>query len=200
MRIINACLIILSFMAIALCDKTITLTWDPSDNVSDCDDIKVDLSSFKIHVNPIKNARSRSSEIGEHLFLKYLTNDDVGLWATEQFKFILVQHGLDVVNEIDTTTLVFDIKLLNFYVKEGGVYQGNVSFAVKIQHLNEKIWSGTASGSSTRWGRSFSKSCYLECICNSFLEAVCNLLKSKSLEAAILKYSDQMKIQDEQPQ
>ncbi|OGW24316.1 MAG: hypothetical protein A2X59_07930 [Nitrospirae bacterium GWC2_42_7] len=178
------CILFVSVSSGFCSDKELPLKWQPANNVRESGYVDVkNLGKIKIWVDPVIDSRREKNEIGRNTEKKtdrlYLTNDNVAQWATERFRYVLKEFGLNVTS--DKPDVIISAELVKFYVIEENLYRGNVTFKVKaIKPDNTVLWEGITSGECNRWGRSFEEDNFYECIGNSFIEAIYNLLKDDS--------------------
>ena len=168
----------------AFTKKEFPLKWKPGDDIRELGYVDVkNLGKVKIWVNPVIDSRKETNEIGRNVERNperlYLTKDNIAEWATERFRYVLKEFGLNVTS--DNPDVIISAELVKFYVLEKDLYRGNVTFKIKaLKPDNTVIWQGISSGESKRWGRSFSEENFHECIGNSFIEAIYGLLKDDS--------------------
>jgi len=82
------------------------------------------------------------------------TSDDVGAFVSTHMHDLFKQSGYNVV---DTgATVIVRGEVTQFFVRETGTYQSEVSVHMTFESASgAKLWSGTASGEATRFGRSY---------------------------------------------
>ena len=183
-------LTVLVTASLAMCkDSIISLKWIPTDDFSHYDEVTIDkLLKLRVKIISVSDNRETIRDIGINIEKKqenhYYTNDNVASWASDRINYILEQFGVNLVTTRPDILVAF--KILRFYVTEGNIYSGDVAFKVSAYaNDNRLLWTGVVAGNSRKWGRSFSSENYLECICNSFLEAICKLLKNDAFLKAV---------------
>lgn len=176
-------LTVMVFASLTVCkDNTISLKWIPTDDFSHYDDITIDnLLELRVKIKSVSDNRKPIRDIGINVEKTkedhYYTDDNVASWSLDRIGYILEQFGVNLVTTRPDILIAFEI--LRFYVTEGSTYSGDVAFKVSAySNDNRLLWTGVVAGNSRKWGRSFSSENYLECICNSFMEATCKLLKN----------------------
>lgn len=127
--------ILFVFVSSGFCaDKELPLKWKPGDNIHEYAyvDFK-NLGKIKIWVEPVIDSRKEKNEIGRNTEKDtdrlYLTNDNVAQWATERFRDVLKEFGLNVTS--DKPDAIISAELVKFYVTEKDLYRGNVTFKIK---------------------------------------------------------------------
>ena len=168
----------------AFTKKEFPLKWKPGNDIRELEYVDVkNLGKVKIRVDPVIDSRKEKNEIGRNVEKSperlYLTNDNIAEWATERFRYVLKEFGLNVTS--DNPDVIISAELVKFFVLEKDLYRGNVTFKIKaLKPDGTVIWAGITSGESKRWGRSFSEENFHECIGTSFIEAIYGLLKDDS--------------------
>jgi hypothetical protein len=114
------------------------------------------------------------------------TNDVVAHVADAMVR-TLPQWGLQVA---DDARLVLDTKVTRFHVSEkneavGAVYRAEVRLEAELEGPGGDIlWSGSASGDASRYGRKFSADNANEVLSDALLEAMGAMLRSPRLQEA----------------
>jgi hypothetical protein len=165
-------------------DITFELEWAPADSIEQFPilDLKT-LEGKKVIIENVIDERDNKNEIGQNIERKrprnYKTNTDLSKWSTKVIKYLLLTFRVKVVKK--DPDFIISPTLLKFYVTEKETYKGAVALKIVVKTLqNDQIWQGVTNGSSNRWGMSFSPDNFLETICNSFADAIYNLLKDQS--------------------
>jgi hypothetical protein len=162
----------------------VPLVWKPTnDTYSITTENLTPLYAHKIKVDSFVDNRSTKSEIGKYIEdaanKSVTTKDDIAAWSTDRFKMILAQYGVRPVE--NNADVVLKGEVLHFYVTEDKTYKGSI--ALKITVLGNSgavLWQGVTTGSTNRFGRSYSLENYYEVLSDSYSEAINNLLKNTS--------------------
>ncbi len=172
----------------------IPLEWRPTDPIGSYDPI--DLAAYRhaaFVIKPFRDMRKNTAEIGANVEaqssnrdLRVTTKDNVAVWLTDQFGSILKEFRITVVKSQGTLTLEADVT--TFFVTEKSMYQAEVALKVRLKAKNNTVvWSGTTSGSASRFGHSYKAENYYEALSNATVSAVHGLLKNESFVQAVRK-------------
>jgi hypothetical protein len=77
-------------------------------------------------------------------------------------------------------------EILEFMVIETNTYKGEVRLKLAVNRGGKIAWAGVASGTSSRWGRSYRAENYYETISDSLLEATTNAIQNEGFRKALL--------------
>ncbi len=113
------------------------------------------------------------------------TSDRVTDFCTREFRDVLGQYGLKVVPA--DGDVVIDGEVLEFMVTEKSRYEGAVRLKVSVRRHGAVAWTGTESGNSSHWGRSYKAENYYEALSDAFLQAVENTLRDEGFRKAAAK-------------
>lgn len=104
------------------------------------------------------------------------TTDNVGQYCTDRIGEILVQAGAHLDQGAPTT---LEIELLDYYVVEGGEFEGSVRMRATLRRGADAVWSKTFAGAAKRWGRTHNPVNFNEALSNSLAEATQQLLRDE---------------------
>ncbi len=172
----------------------IPLEWKPTDAISSYDPI--DLAAYRqasFVIKPFRDMRKNTAEIGANVEkqlsnpdMRVTTKDNVAVWLTNQFGSILKEFQINVVK--NRGTLILEADVIKFFVTEKSMYQAEVTLKVRLKAKNNTVvWSGTTSGSASRFGHSYKAENYYEALSNATVSAVHGLLKNESFIQAVQK-------------
>lgn len=128
---------------------------------------------------------SRTND-ADQIFSLHATND-VREFVSGVLHQAAARRGIQINSE---SPILLTIKLTRFWIEEtnqavGATYVASVHLSGALTTKSgEKLWSGTATGDATRWGRKFSNTNCNEVLSDSLLEAYANLLSTKELQDA----------------
>lgn len=142
----------------------------------------------KMKVVPMKDLRANPKLIGENREKTpprpVTTSDDVAGFVTDQFKALLASAGLTVVDSGENAIIRGEVK--EFLVTETDQYVGNVSLhIVATDPAGKTLWDGTASGESSRFGRSYRAENYYQSLSDALSAATSDLLKDSAFQTAV---------------
>jgi len=143
----------------------------------------------KIAVAPFTDRRTDPATIGQYAeddapLRVVTTRTNVAAFCTRNFSKELTMHGLTVVDRDPSVTLGGEI--LQFGVAEAGTYRASVSFKIVAKDPQGAVlWEGIASGTSNRWGRSYSRENFMEALTSAFDDAVNKMLEQPSFDGAL---------------
>jgi hypothetical protein len=164
----------------------IPLVWKPT-NRKDTGVLNLaGLTNVKFRVAPFTDTRSDKTSIGENQEDKttkhVTTSGNVAEFCTQQFSNMLKQYGLTVVTE--GGDVVVGGEVLEFMVIETNTYKGEVRLKVSAKRGEQEEWVGVASGTSSRFGRSYKADNYYETLSDALLEAAERAVKDEGFHKA----------------
>jgi hypothetical protein len=182
-------LLLLFMPSLALAGKPldgIPLVWKPT-NRKDTGVLNLaGLTNVKFQVDPFTDTRSDKTRIGENQEDKtakmVTTSGNVAEFCTQQFSNMLKQYGLTVVPE--GGDVVIGGQVLEFMVIETNTYKGEVRLKVSAKRGEKEEWVGVASGTSSRFGRSYKADNYYETLSDALLEAAERAVKDEGFRKA----------------
>ncbi len=184
-------LVCLSLCLLSCALENIPMEWRPTaDLYREADTRNLSpLLAEKIKLVPFVDLRENPKEIGRNVERPtrpkpVTTRDDVGQWCTEKFRYCLGQFGITPVTS--GASLILKGEIVQFYVREDNLYNGNVGLRLKAERPNGKVvWQGMMVGSISRMGRSLKDENYYEILSDSFVQAFHAFLKDDSLAKAL---------------
>jgi len=112
------------------------------------------------------------------------TSDDVGAFVSTHMHDLFKQSGYNVVDS--GGNVVVRGEVTQFFVRETGTYQSEVSVHMTFETpAGTKLWSGTASGEATRFGRSYKAENYYEVLSDAIVNAASSVVKSQEFATAM---------------
>ena len=164
----------------------IPLVWKPT-NRKDTGVLNLaGLTNVTFRVEPFTDTRSDKTKIGENQEDKtakmVTTSGNVGEFCAQQFSNVLKQYGLTVVPE--GGDVVIGGEVLEFMVIETNTYKGEVRLKVSAKRGEKEEWVGVASGTSSRFGRSYKADNYYETLSDALLEAAERAVKDEGFRRA----------------
>ena len=112
------------------------------------------------------------------------TKDDVSKWCTDRFRELLQQYAFDLRENGETVQLRGEV--VQFYVLEDNLYRGAVGLKITAEAPDKSmLWQGLVTGTSQRFGRSYSEENYYETLSDAYIEAVQNLVKDEGFAKAL---------------
>src|SRR5262245_15546298 len=167
----------------------IPLVWKPTSQIGEAGAVDLTgLSETRIQVKGLTDGREGAALIGENReddkVKRVTTRDSVAEWTSGQFRMLLDQFGLNVVDGEADVTISGEIK--RFFVTEVDTYEGDVGLKIEVRGRNGKLlWTGMTGGAANRFGRSYKAENYYEVLSDSFLDAVQNLFKNDGFRSAL---------------
>ncbi len=115
---------------------------------------------------------------------KVTTSDDVAAFVNDNLSQLLAGSGL---TEIDSSgSAVLKAEIQRFFVEESNTYRGDVRLKFTLVDASgNNVWTGIASGASTRFGRSYRAENYYEVLSDSLVDAVRQLTRNESFRSAL---------------
>lgn len=192
MKIICRCCLVVALTTCGCAPHNYTnvpLVWKPTNDVySITTENLTPLYARKIKVASFIDKRDIKNEIGKYIEdganKPVTTSEDIAVWSTDRFNKILIQYGVNPVQ--NNADVVLRGEVLHFYVLEDKTYKGNVALKITASsNSGAVLWRGVTTGSAKRFGRSYSLENYYEVLSDSYSEAVDNLLKNTSFIQAL---------------
>jgi len=166
----------------------IPLVWKPTNKTAGVVNL-VGITDVKFRVEPFTDSRPDTKKIAENqedkVFKPVTTSGDVAQFCTEHFAETLRRNGLHVVSE--GGDVVIGGEVMEFMVIETNTYKGEVRLKLTVKRGDNETWIGVASGTSSRFGRSYKAENYYETLSDSLIEATYNLLRNPSFHEALAK-------------
>ena len=151
------------------------------------------LGTMEMTQNPIQfetfqDVRENKEAIGENREDEQpkpvTTTDDVGAFVSRHMRDLLDKAGLKTVDSDGAVTIKGEVK--QFFVRETGTYKSTVAIHLTVVSPDgETLWSGTASGDATRFGRSYKAENYYEVLSDAVVNTVSSMLQSPELQKAL---------------
>jgi hypothetical protein len=112
------------------------------------------------------------------------TPDSVAAFVSEHMKRLIAGTGVTEID--DTGPVILKVEIQQFLVEETEIYNGDVRLKVMLVNSGGNVvWTGITSGTSTRFGRSYSAANYYETLSDSLVDAVHNLMQSTTFHTAL---------------
>jgi hypothetical protein len=164
------------------------LVWKPT-NRKDVGVVNLaGIVDVKIQIDPFVDTRADKVKFGENLEdsvpKPVTTSGSVADFCTQNFANILKQYGLSIVSA--GGDVVVGGEVLEFMVLETNTYKGEVRLKLTVKKGGKTEWAGVASGTSSRFGRSYKAENYYETVSDSLLEAALNATRDEGFKKALL--------------
>jgi hypothetical protein len=148
----------------------------------------LEMAQTPIQVGPFQDARANPEAIGENredeVPKPVTTNDDVGAFVSRHLRDLLDKGGLKTVDSDGAVTIKGEVK--QFFVRETSTYKSTVTLHVTVVGRDgQTLWSGTASGDATRFGRSYKLENYYEVLSDALVNTVSSMLQSPEFQKAL---------------
>jgi hypothetical protein len=115
---------------------------------------------------------------------KVTTADGVTAFVNEHMKQLI--SGTGVIEVDDAGIVILKTEIQQFFVEETETYNGDVRLKViLVNSSGNQVWTGITSGSSIRFGRSYSAANCYETLGDTLIDAVHNLMQSETFRAAL---------------
>lgn len=112
------------------------------------------------------------------------TNDDVGAFVSTHMRQLFDRANFKTVDSNGAIIIKGEVR--QFFVRETSTYQSEVDVHLTVVDASGKtLWSGLASGDSTRFGRSYKLENYYEELSDAIVNTVSSLLKSDEFQKAL---------------
>ena len=164
----------------------VLLKWKPT---SDLKLGTAQQTQVTIQFEPFKDVRDRRDLIGENRedegkVKPVTTDDDVGAFVSTHMRDLFKQAGYNVVDSNGSVIVKGEVK--QFFVRETRTYQAEVQVHLTVVGTDgSTLWSGTATGDATRFGRSYLLENYYEVLSDSIVNTVSSMLQSPEFQKAL---------------
>ena len=112
------------------------------------------------------------------------TPDDVGEFVSTHMRELFNKAGMNTVDSNGSVIIKGEVK--DFYARETRTYKAEVSIHLTLMSRDgTTLWSGTAPGEATRFGRSYNLENYYEVLSDSVVNATSALLSSPDIQKAL---------------
>ena len=171
------------------CLQDIPLVWKPtSDPYAEKSGSYPTFPNQRFKVIAFTDQRDKKAEIARNVEDSepklVTTKDDVSKWCTDRFRELLQQYAFDLRESGETVQLRGEV--VQFYVLEDNLYRGAVGLKITAEAPDKSmLWQGLITGTSQRFGRSYSEENYYETLSDAYIEAVQNLVKDKGFAKAL---------------
>lgn len=148
----------------------------------------MEMAQTPIQVEPFQDARPNPEAIGENREDEapkpVTTNDDVGAFVSRHLRDLLDKGGLKTVDNDGAVIIKGEVK--QFFVRETSTYKSTVAIHLTVMSRDgQTLWSGTASGDATRFGRSYQLENYYEVLSDALVNTVSSMLQSPEFQKAL---------------
>jgi len=148
----------------------------------------MEMAQTPIQVEPFQDARANPEIIGENREDEapkpVTTNDDVGAFVSRHLRDLLDKGGLKTVDSDGAVIIKGEVK--QFFVRETSTYKSTVAIHLTVMSRDgQTLWSGTASGDATRFGRSYKLENYYEVLSDALVNTVSSMLQSPDFQKAL---------------
>jgi len=148
----------------------------------------MEMAQTPIQVEPFQDARANPETIGENREDEapkpVTTNDDVGAFVSKHLRDLLDKGGLKTVDSDGAVIIKGEVK--QFFVRETSTYKSTVAIHLTVMSRDaQTLWSGTASGDATRFGRSYKVENYYEVLSDALVNTVSSMLQSPEFQKAL---------------
>jgi YajG family uncharacterized lipoprotein len=148
----------------------------------------MEMSQAPIQVETFQDARANAEVVGENreddVPKPVTTSDDVGAFVSRHLRDLLDKGGLKTVDSDGAVIIKGEVK--QFFVRETSTYKSTVTLHLTVMSRDgQTLWSGTASGDATRFGRSYKLENYYEVLSDALVNTVSSMLQSPDFQKAL---------------
>ena len=170
----------------------IPLVWKPTTPASEFGAVNLTgVAGVKIEFRELQDPREKKDLIGENrdkeddgIVLSVTTADAPAKFVSDNLKRVLSDAGLDLVESGGDVVVSGELK--RFFVLETSTYQGDINLKIDVQSKGGKLlWSGTAGGTASRFGRSYNSENYHQTLSDALMDAAYKLLQNESFLKAL---------------
>jgi Uncharacterized lipoprotein len=166
----------------------VPLQWKPT---SDLRLGATQMAQTSIQFETFKDAREKPELIGENREddkpKPVTTQDDVGAFVSTHMRELFNRAGLTTVDSNGAVILKGEVE--QFFVGETSTYKAEVAVHLTVVGRDgTTLWSGTASGDASRFGRSYKAENYYEVLSDSLVNTVSSMLQSAEFQKALARH------------
>jgi hypothetical protein len=170
--------------------ENVPLQWKPTSSLS-LGGMIAELPHNSIQFETFTDARENRQLIGQNREDKepkpVTTTDDVGAFVSTHMRELFNKAGLTTVDSGGSVIIKGEVK--QFFVDETDTYRGDVVVHLTVVGPNgATLWSGSAPGDATRFGRSYKLENYYEVLSDCVVNTVSSMLRSDEFEKAISQH------------
>jgi hypothetical protein len=166
------------------------LEWRPTStpsgpvNTSDISHTRIQFGQFRdVRPNPELIAENNEDETPKRV----TTNGDVGAFVGQHLRQLFDRAGLNTVDSGGDVIVTGEVR--QFFVHETSTYKGDVAVHLVLRSRDGAVlWEGTASGTATRFGRSYELENYYEVLSDSLINANDTLMQDYDFRNALAKH------------
>ncbi len=112
------------------------------------------------------------------------TNADVGAFVSTHMRELFDRAGLKTVDRNGAVAITGEVR--QFFTTETSTYKSELVVHLEVVGRDGRmLWSGTASGDATRFGRSYKLENYYEVLSDAVVNTVSSLLQSPEFHRAL---------------
>jgi hypothetical protein len=165
------------------------LQWRPTSSLNAAVNVGA-AAQTRIQFGGFRDLRPNPQQIAENdedSTPKYVTtNDDVGAFVATNLRGLFNTAGFNTVDSGGDVILTGAVQ--QFYVHETSTYKGAVTVHLKLTNpAGTVLWEGSASGSATRFGRSYELENYFEVLSDSLINATQVLIQDPDFRDGLMK-------------
>ncbi|NLW30201.1 MAG: hypothetical protein GXY77_01950 [Fibrobacter sp.] len=174
--------------------KQVSLEWKPNLRIDDFDlePLKA-YKSFLFEIPVILDNRERPAIIGKILEDKLVADKYIPLYTPENMSKWLTQSIINALNFLGIQgvskkgNLVIENEISRFYLIDDLKQRGEMNFRVNVRSSNNMlVWEGAISGSSELYSHPKGSDGISECLSNTVLKTVYNMLTDNSFRDAVI--------------
>ncbi|HLV30024.1 MAG TPA: hypothetical protein VKY57_00505 [Chitinispirillaceae bacterium] len=174
--------------------KKVSLEWKPNLRIDDFDlePLKA-YKSFVFEIPVITDNREKPAIIGKILEDKLIADKYIPLYTPENMSKWLTQSIINALNFLGIQgvskkgNLIIEKEISRFYLVDDLKQRGEMSFRVNVRSSNNMlVWEGAISGSSELYSHPKGSDGISECLSNTILKTVYNMLTDNSFRDAVI--------------
>lgn len=148
----------------------------------------MEMTQTPIEFATFKDVRTDKEAIGENREdakpKPVTTTADVGAFVSTHMRELFDRAGLKTVDGDGAVRISGEVR--QFFTRETSTYKSELVVHLEVVGRDGKtLWSGTASGDATRFGRSYKLENYYEVLSDAIVNTVSSLLQSPEFQRAL---------------
>jgi hypothetical protein len=149
------------------------------------------MTAATVQFEPFKDVREMPERIGENREddtpKPVTTKDDVGAFVSKHMRELFTKAGIKTVDSDGSVIVKGEVK--QFFVRETHTYKAEVAVHLTLVGRDgATLWSGTASGEASRFGRSYLLENYYEVLSDAVVNATSSMLQSPEFQGALSQH------------
>lgn len=173
--------------------KQVSVEWKPNLDIGEFNLEPLEAyRTFVVEIPAIVDERENRTEFGKILedqlvagkYIPLYTNQNMSKWLTQAVINALNFFGIRGVSK--KGSLVVENEVTNIFLVDDSKQRGDISFRVNVHSGEMLVWEGAISGNSELYSHPDGSDGISECLSNTVLRTVYNMLTDNSFRDAVI--------------